>query len=594
MKSKAIYRHLHLTFVLFLIVIFFIYRFTKISYGLPFFINLDEISFQGSVLSSLGFLTGYFEKNVNPYYTSLLNLILILKSIFINEFLINSHNFAQIKSKIYFNPELFLFYGRVANLTITSISIFFLYLVFKKLKINFFIYSILLITFSTSLVALNVSTIMGKNSSYLLIYLIQIYFFIKYLCKIEKFNFKSYFIFGLLASLAWGVNYWPAFISIYAVCFLHYKKLKFLKIHYLLTFLVIFFLFGPLINSLFVSESEQPLNFFLPDNKNIQFEINLFLKAFIDDVIRSFTIIYSTEKNIVLLCLITPLFFLNKYTQFKKEFLIIFFLIFEPIFLFSISENLIPQLRYFAGVNCVILILTGLIFNELNKGNSKYLYTIFLISNILFIYSNINVNTKINYIISKNHSFYSFNDKVGKDRSNIFYLVDLEFQESLKQNLYYLNLYENNLIEKTNKTKQNLKNIEKKIKIIKNTKNKLIINDNVKKDITYFDYTDFPPIDDLKLFFDFIKNDFEYIVIEVSRPFYKCNLDIQKKIKSYVKENFILDHIQYKEDKIFLRSQETVIHYFSKSIIDAEFAKNINNKNLEIIYGTNFSLYKLK
>ncbi|MDC0944212.1 hypothetical protein OAR77_03985, partial [Candidatus Pelagibacter sp.] len=93
-----------------------------------------------------------------------------MKSIFINEFLINSHNFAQIKSKIYFNPELFLFYGRVANLTITSISIFFLYLVFKKLKINFFIYSILLITFSTSLVALNVSTIMGKNSSYLLIY----------------------------------------------------------------------------------------------------------------------------------------------------------------------------------------------------------------------------------------------------------------------------------------------------------------------------------------------------------------------------------------------------------------------------------------
>ena len=150
------------------------------------------------------------------------------------------------------------------------------------------------------------------------------------------------------------------------------------------------------------------------------------------------------------------------------------------------------------------------------------------------------------------------------------------------------------MIEKTNKTKQNLKNIEKKIKIIKNTKNKLIINDNVKKDITYFDYTDFPPIDDLKLFFDFIKNDFEYIVIEESRPFYLSNLDLQKKIKSYVKENFILDHIQYKEDKIFLRSQETVIHYFSKSIIDAEFAKNINNKNLEIIYGTNFSLYKLK
>ena len=37
-------------------------------------------------------------------------------------------------SKIYFNPELFLFYGRLASLTISSVSIFVLYLIFKKLK----------------------------------------------------------------------------------------------------------------------------------------------------------------------------------------------------------------------------------------------------------------------------------------------------------------------------------------------------------------------------------------------------------------------------------------------------------------------------
>jgi hypothetical protein len=47
----------------------------------------------------------------------------------------------------------------------------------------------------------NISTIMGKNSCNLLIYLIQIYFLIKYLLKIEKFNIKSYLIFGILAAL---------------------------------------------------------------------------------------------------------------------------------------------------------------------------------------------------------------------------------------------------------------------------------------------------------------------------------------------------------------------------------------------------------
>ena len=44
---------------------------------------------------------------------------------------------------------------------------------------------------------------MGKNSCNVLVYLIQIYFFSKYLIKFEKFNNKSYIIFGLLAAIAW-------------------------------------------------------------------------------------------------------------------------------------------------------------------------------------------------------------------------------------------------------------------------------------------------------------------------------------------------------------------------------------------------------
>ena len=217
MKQKSFYKYIELIFVLVVIALFFKYRSNEISYGLPYFWNRDEIVFQSSVLSSLSILTGYFEKNYNPYYTSLFNLIIILKSIFINEFLINSLNLEQIKSKIYFNTELFLYYGRLASVITASFSIFCLYLIFKKLKINPIILITLIITFSTSIVLLNVSTIFSKNSSYLLIYLVQLYFFIKFQTKIEKFEFKSYIIFGILASLAWGVNYWPAFVSIYAV-----------------------------------------------------------------------------------------------------------------------------------------------------------------------------------------------------------------------------------------------------------------------------------------------------------------------------------------------------------------------------------------
>jgi hypothetical protein len=62
------------------------------------------------------------------------------------------------------------------------------------------------------------------------------------------------------------------------------------------------------------------------------------------------------------------------------------------------------------------------------------------------------------------------------------------------------------------------------------------------------------------------------MVIEESRPFYLADLDLHKKIKSYIKKNFILDKIQYNEKKIFLRSQETVyiiflIHLFLMNML---------------------------
>ena len=142
------------------------------------------------------------------------------------------------------------------------------------------------------------------------------------------------------------------------------------------------------------------------------------------------------------------------------------------------------------------------------------------------------------------------------------------------------------------KIKKFLANIEKKIQKIKNSKSIFIENENLKKDITYFNYTFFP-IDDLELFFKFIKKDFDYVVIEESTPNYLSDSIFQKKIRTYVKANFLLKNTQFNEEKIFLRNQQSIIHYYNNTLSRFDLVKNISNDNLDVIYGINYSLYKL-
>ena len=93
--------------------------------------NLDETAFLYSTLTYLNSITKSEIIFADPIYAPFFNLVLILSQ-FINEFLIQNLNFSEIKSKIYFNPELFISYGRVASLTISSLSIFTLYLILKN------------------------------------------------------------------------------------------------------------------------------------------------------------------------------------------------------------------------------------------------------------------------------------------------------------------------------------------------------------------------------------------------------------------------------------------------------------------------------
>ncbi len=594
MKIIKNYKYLDKIFILSLIATFAVYNLNNISYGLPYFSNPDEMSFQDDVLTSMYFLTDHFELQYNPLYGSLINSIIILNSLFINEFLINSLSLNEIKSKLYFNTELFLLYGRFASLLITTSSIFILYKIFKKLKIDFLIYSLLLITFSTSIITLNIATIFGKNSCNLLIYLVQLYFFLKYILKIDKFDNKSYYLFSILASVAWGVNYWPAFVSIYAVFFLHFIKYKFSKLNYIFIFFIIFIFFGPFINLFFVTMSPlEHLTYSKDLEKLDNIEAKFFFEAILKRIITSLKIIFFSDKNILLLLLLTPFYLIHKYTNYKKEFFIILILIFEPIILFGLSGNIEPQIRYFGGLISLILILTGLVVKEIYKTKFRLLVIFFLITNLYVINENIIKHKKINETLSNNYSFFNFNKNINLDKSKVFYLVDLSFQESLKQNFYYLKLYNNDLIKKNERSKRFFKNIEKKIQKIKSTENILIVNENLKNDIIYFNYTFFP-INDLKSFFEFIKKDFDYVVIEESKPNTLSDSGLQIQIRSYVKENFLFKKIHFNNKKIFLRNQQSVMHYYSNALSRYDIEENIYNDKLEVIYGVNYSLYELE
>ena len=68
----------------------------------------------------------------------------------------------------------------------------------------------------------------------------------------------------------------------------------------------------------------------------------------------------------------------------------------------------------------------------------------------------------------------------------------------------------------------------------------------------------------------------------------------QKKIKSYVKENYTLKKALFNKEKIFLKSQQDVINYYANTINHYNFVDNVDNKDLEPVFGLNYGLYELK
>ena len=143
---------------------------------------------------------------------------------------------------------------------------------------------------------MDISIVAGKNSILLFFFLLQYYLFLIYYLNNEKFNLKSYFLFGFITSIAWGINYWAATPGLYAVFLLHYKKFKFFRLKNLFSFFLIFLIFGITFN--FIISSDNFLDhLFSPEYiKDYNYEDSAKISIIINEFIDGINLIRIYEK----------------------------------------------------------------------------------------------------------------------------------------------------------------------------------------------------------------------------------------------------------------------------------------------------------
>ena len=569
-------KKIEIILILSLIILFFIINANIINYGLPFFQQEDENEFLKGTIYYISFITGIKNEQTAPFFGPLINLILTLKFLFINEIVFNFTSFSNLKSKIYSDPSLLIFYGRYCSLLATSFCLFILYIIFKKLKINFIIYFPIMISIALSTFVIPLSLFNGKNSYYLLFFLLQLYFFIKYYFKIEKFKKKSYLIFSFLGALAWGINYWSSIVSIYGILILHFKKFKFKNLHYFTYFILVFFFIGLLPS--FLLQDKFLLDYFIRTAESDQTYRYLILNDFYEKFLLSISIIFNTEK-ILSIFLILFIFCLFSKLKNRKIIIILSLLFLEPIIIIALGGNEItPQLRYFSGSICLIFILSALIVKDiLEFKNSKIVLVLFIIINLAIVLEKTTTYTKINNLIAANHSFITFfNDNKDNNSETLYLISGLDTRKNLKNLVLYKKLHEKNIIKNKLFEKDNYNFILRKIEIEKNInpelKNRKALNLNV------FNINIFS-IDNFDTFFEETKRDYKYISIQ-ENGFESFEL------YNYVKTNFdIVNTPSNKENAFYNDGLRDVI----KFLYDGGATKQLDN----FILGNNYSLYKL-
>tara|TARA_B100000767_G_scaffold104430_1_gene100235 strand:+ start:479 stop:2227 length:1749 start_codon:yes stop_codon:yes gene_type:complete len=574
------FQKIELILVILLIFLFFITRLNIIDYGLPFFQQEDENAFLKNTIFYISFVTGIKTEMSDPFLAPLINLLLTLKILFVNEFIMNASSLSEIKQKVYDDPSIMIVYGRYISLTITSLSFFLIYLIFKKLKINFFIYFPLLISLSFSLFTTPISLVNGKNSYYLFFFISQLYFLIKYYFKLEKFNRNTYFLFSILAAFAWGVNYWGAIVSIYGICILHFKKFKLKNLQYLIYFSMGLTVFG-ILPSLFIEEYY--FFSFLIEGHSHQidqsiFSIYEFLSGYLEKIWLSIQIIFYTEVFVTIYLSLFLFYFFKSFDN-KKIIFLLSLLILEPILIMSLAgDEVVPELRYFSGLICLMFILTALIIKDISSYyKSKSIILIFALINIAIVYPKIINHTKLSNVFLSNHTFNNFYEKNKNINQNILYLIpNLDNRKNFKNLDFYKNLHENNIIKNKDVKKDNYESILKKIKIQKDSK--LNFKNKMTLDLNTFNMALFE-IKNLEIFFNEVKKKYRFVSIEEN------NLEYNH-LYSYIRSNY------YKIDQQF--DNKNLQHNSSlRDVVKFLYYGGSPKKLSNFVHGNNYSLYKL-
>ena len=550
---KTSYRFASL-FTSIICILFFIFYFRLVDYGLPYFDNFDENAHIKGVTFFYGFFSDANQNIVGPIYSPFIHFLITGTIFFIKFIIFLGYSTEELKELVYLNPDLMWSYTRLSSLIVCTLSLYLIFLILKKLKISNILISAGILSISLSFFLTDISISAGKNSNLLLLFLIQYYLFLKYFFKINKFNLKSYIYIGIISSLAWGINYWAATPGIYSIIILHHKKFNFSKISNIGIYFLILVFLGILLNFL-VSGDNILHHLYNPDylkisDYTIYSSSNRFI-IFFEEFINGIKIIRNYESNIleIVFILIISYFTFKNFCNNK----IVFFnliLIFEPLLLFSLADYSHPAIRYFGPSICLIYITIFYIIEnlKLDKIFVRYFISALLIISILIpSYNKIKVLYKMNNILKTDYIQYEILHDYENYPKTIYRMSNNVYRE----NILSLNLYEELLNLKLVRNnpdadgKNTKEKIFKKIDIINKAEEKEIYPSSKGYIFLGGEFL----IDNQKEFFRFIDKKYDFYVIDKNN---------KSKHFRYLLNNYKINKI-YKANDITAFRQITLI-----------------------------------
>ena len=524
-----------------------------------------------NLLYFYGFFSYANQNIVEPFFYAFLNFLSTGFLILLKNIIFWNYSLTDLKDFIYLNPDVLFGLGRISSTIFCCFSLFCFYLISKKLNLNKFYVLVSFLALSFSYLFVDIAIVLGKNSLLLFLFLSQYYFFIKYSKKIEKFNLKSYVILAFLGSLAWGVNYWAASPSIYAILYLHIEKYRFKKLSNIFLFGLIFFIFGILLN--YFVTGHEIFSLFLNPEKVLS-ENNRF-GTFLNDFINGFKIINNFEKGVlpILFLLILVLLFFFKIE--KKKFIIFnLILIFEPIFLFAVADKIYPQLRYFGPSFFLIYILIGYLINLISVKNSKFAIILCVLISLNYLYFSIEkISILLNVKKIINNKFIEFKILDDYSDKDLIYISEyMIYRENIKTLEIYKNLLEKKMVSlnPVSDNRNSLSEISKKLKIIKRAE----INNIYPSSKNYVFYSNEYLINDIDSLMNFFELNFNYIIVKKSN---KNLVNILQK--------------RFEKEKIYVANEFGTLRTLTKYLEQNFDSERLKNKTQ---LGSTMIVFKLK